>query len=583
MRLLLAVTLTLALAPAARAADPPRFGPPIKLDPAGGTEPRVAVAANDHRFVVTNKDDGTAVVFRSADGGVSWAEAGDPFPGQSQPTIDVDVVTMPDGSLLASELDGAGLNFPSAVSPDEGKTWTASTGTNYADQDRQFFAVGPPSPGSTKPTVYLTWHNLTSGSAVHNVFVAKSTDGGVTFGPLVPVTAPGDQAFSDLQCAAGYPSSIAVDQKTGRIYDFFITRSQPVQAGLNAGGCGASVFGPFEVNIIGATRVWVATSPDGSPGSWTQSLAVDRADTGQVVATQFAPGTLDNQGNPWVVFSETPKAYPDYRGAAVKVVHSDPKMTKWSDPLTVVPAGGPGTILPHIAAGDPGKIGVAYFQGEGNPDDADWYAHVATVFNAGSTTPEIHDERISPVVNYIGSASALEAACSGEGPAEGIENGFTCPRASDVFGMALDRDCRITVTWPSVSSDRNDSPGTWVATQTGGSGLCGEAASHGGSQAPVGPFCRDTIPPSLTVRARRRHGRLKLSGTATDRGCAGQTPDRPLRGNVARVEVRVGRRWVRARGTARWSLTVRARKRVTLRVRAIDRSGNVSGVRRVSR
>ena len=242
--------------PAASAAKP-EFTAPIKLDVRGGTEPRTAVAVNDHRFVITNREsDSRAAIFVSADRGRTWKETGDPFPGQQQATIDVDVLTLQDGSMVATELDSAGLRFPSAVTPDEGKTWVQSRGSNEAaDQDRQFIA-------GTGKTVYMTWHNLASGTAVHNVFVAKSTDGGVTFGAPVPVALPGSDAFADLQCAAGYPSSIAVNQKTGRVYVFYITRAAPV-SGVDLGGCGASVFVPFEINIISATRVWVAMSDDG--------------------------------------------------------------------------------------------------------------------------------------------------------------------------------------------------------------------------------------------------------------------------------------------------------------------------------
>src|SRR5204863_9189824 len=130
-------------------------------------------------------------------------------------------------------------------------------------QDRQYFAAGRAGTRSA----YLAFHNLFSGLAAHNVYVSTSTDGGKTFGAPVPVTLPGDQAYADLQCGDGYQSGIDVNPRTGRIYVFFITRT-----GAVAGGCAAS---PIEVNIIGATRIWVATSPDGSPGSWSTSLAVD--------------------------------------------------------------------------------------------------------------------------------------------------------------------------------------------------------------------------------------------------------------------------------------------------------------------
>src|SRR3954471_13329601 len=152
-----------AVCPAAMAADPPVYAPASRLDPKPKTEPRVTVAPNDHRFVVTN-DAGGAVVFRSADGGTSWAPTASRIPGQHSASIDTDVVAMPDGRILASELDSTGLNFPSAVSDDEGATWMASLGSNtLIDQDRQYFAVGPSPKAGEGQRVYLAFHNLFSG------------------------------------------------------------------------------------------------------------------------------------------------------------------------------------------------------------------------------------------------------------------------------------------------------------------------------------------------------------------------------------------------------------------------------------
>jgi hypothetical protein len=612
---LLPLIALLVLAPVAHGADRPAFGPAIKLDPRGGTEPRAAVGLNDHRFVITNREsDSKATVFVSADRGATWKETGDPFPGQQQATIDVDVITMPDGSMVATELDSAGLRFPSAVTPDEGKTWIQSRGSNEAaDQDRQFIA-------GTGSTVYMTWHNLGSGTAVHNVFVAKSTDGGVTFGAPVPVALPGSDAFQDLQCAAGYPSSIAVNPKTGRVYVFYITRAAPVASGVDLGGCGASVFGPFEINIISATRVWVATSEDGT--QWENSLAVDTSASGKIVAMQFAPGTIDNQGNVWVVHPESPKPYPDYTGAAIKLAVADPELTAWKS-VTADPGAQPGSILHHIAVGDPGKVAIAYMRGAPAGDKTAWYTHVMTTDDALAASPKWDDQRLSEVVNYVGTASELMGACDSPGP-----GGLVCPRAIDNFGMALDADCRVTVTWPAENNDLGpEASGTYVATQTGGPGLCRSAAGSGatsgdvpggggsgsGSGAPVGPFCRDTGAPTVTrsrrgVRATRRT--ITISGRAKDRGCVNGKPGQPVTGTITKVEVAVARlrgkrcaflsargraaraaactkpRWLRAKGTNAWKLAVRgrlARGSYAFYVRGFDRSGNVTPARRAIR
>src|SRR4029077_3986856 len=107
------------------------------------------------------------------------------------------------------------------------------------------------------------------------------------------------------------PANLAVNQATGRLYAFWGTRHGPL------GGCGNSP--PQPITIVAQNRLWVATSPDNSAGSWTTSLAVDDATTGQLVGMQLAEGTVDDAGNVYVVYPESPGAWPDFSGAAVRV------------------------------------------------------------------------------------------------------------------------------------------------------------------------------------------------------------------------------------------------------------------------
>ncbi|MEA2458990.1 MAG: repeat-like domain, partial [Thermoleophilaceae bacterium] len=295
---------------AARAADPPTFNT-VKVQGEAGqgnlpwSEPRIAVGPDGHLWAVTNADDaaGTAIVVGSGDGGKTFQQAPSPIAGQTSPTPDVDIVAMPNGRLLASELDDAGINFPTSYSDDNGKTWTASQGaTQLADQDRQWFAYGPNDPTTHKPRVYLLYHNLASGQAQHNMFVSTSTDGGENFGPPVPITLPGEDAYSDLQCAdSGGPSTIFVNQRTGTVYAEYTTRAAPTAAG-DLGGCATAAAGqPFEFNIVAGTRVWLAQSDDNGQ-TWSNSLAVDDASTGQIVSMQIAYAGLDTAGNIYVAY-----------------------------------------------------------------------------------------------------------------------------------------------------------------------------------------------------------------------------------------------------------------------------------------
>src|SRR3954451_21533082 len=230
-RLVLALVAFFATPVAALAADPTFVT--VKLPNSGSRqEPRIAVGPDNARYAVAlDKTDSISQVWKSLDGGLTFQKTATD-PPQSAATIDVDVVTLPSGRIISSELDTAGLNFPTGYSDDGGKTWKQSMGANVlADQDRQWFAVGPVpkgSPAGTQAPVYLLFHNLASGVAQHNMWVAKSTDGGKTFGAPVPIAQPDSEAYRDLQCSdSGGPSNITVNQQTGRIYAFYTTRAAP--------------------------------------------------------------------------------------------------------------------------------------------------------------------------------------------------------------------------------------------------------------------------------------------------------------------------------------------------------------------
>jgi hypothetical protein len=217
----------------------------------------------------------------------------------------------------------------------------------------------------------------------------------------------------------------------------------------------------------------VATSPDGSAGSWTTSIAVDDSATNQIVGMQLSPGAVDNQGNVYVTYPESQHAYPDYSGAAIKYVSAPADLSRWSKPATVAPAGGAGHLLTHIVAGSPGQLDFAFFTGvDRSGAKPAWYIDAAQTLNGLSSKPSFSRVRLSGIPTYTGTASELMGACA-EGPAEGAENGLVCSRSTDVWGIALDNECRATVTWPTVKNDAAGSdPGTFVATQTRGTTVC---------------------------------------------------------------------------------------------------------------
>jgi hypothetical protein len=459
---------TLACCAATAAASPPTFAPAVKLPGAAGhTEPRIAYIGGDRPYVIANDgDSGSATVYTSGDRGRSWRRTPATIPGQQAPTIDTEIVATRTGRLVATELDAAALTFVTAYSDDAGRTWTPSEGTSLADIDRPWMAVGPDDASTHRPRVYLLFHNLASGAAQHNMYVATSVDGGATFGAPVPLTLPGSQAYADLQCAdSGAPSGLAVNQRTGQVYASWGTRTSPV------GGCGAAVFGTIEANVVGETRIWVATSGDGSVGSWKDTLAADAQD--KVVSASFEPVAVDPAGTVYVAYAQTAHPYPDFASAAVRYVHAPPDLSGWSSPQTVAPAGPVGHYDPSIVTGRAGELALAYYTGEprGSGPPA-WYVHAALVHGAAGAAPRVEETRVSPIPAAAESANDMGGSCA-SGPEPGIENGFACDRASDDWALGLDSRCVLTVVFPTVKNTAPGSDeGTFASTQSGGGSPC---------------------------------------------------------------------------------------------------------------
>src|SRR3954470_4840446 len=549
-----ALGCALLCAAATASAAPPSFHTVKISGQAGGgnpwTEPRMAVGPDGKYWAVTNADDdlGNAFVYMSADKGQNFSRVDSPIAGQVGPTPDVDIVVLPTGRIIASELDDAGINFPTSYSDDGGKTWTLSQGaTQLADQDRQWFAYGPKDKDTGEYPVYLLYHNLASGQAQHNMFVSTSTDSGATFGPPIPITLPGEDAYSDLQCAdSGGPSTIFVNQNDGTIYAEFTTRASPTPAG-DLGGCATAAAGqPLEFNIVAATRVWMAQSNDGGL-TWTNSLAVDDADTGQIVSMQVAYAGLDTDGRVYVAYPESPKGkqYPDYSGAGVKYKFApaakDGKL-KWSDARTFAPAdaNAPGHVLVHMTIGEPGQLMAAYWTGEARSGTTPVWHMTAAVTNDGlAANPTVTEARISDIPTDVGNAQELMGACVDAGPVSGVISGAICDRSPDVWGVALDpKTCRTTIVWPAVdvrddpkstSDDKTfapgSDPGTFVSTQDGGPTLCGShpgvkpgggetgGGSGSGGGSPSG--CHDKVPPVSHFAHKRSTSRHKLHFSGT--------------------------------------------------------------------
>ena len=432
-----------------------------------GTEPRIARGPDGRLWAITNQLSGQPEVFTSVDA-ATWRRTA--FPHVLQPSPDVDVAVTRTGRIVASELTSTGFAAHVSYSDDAGATWTQSKGSALVDQDRPWLAVGPDDPSTHQPRVYLLFHNLFSGFTVTDMFVSTSRDGGATFGPPVPIVVPGDPAFPDLMCGGSSgPSGIAVDRTTGRIYVAWGSRTSP-----RLGTCGDSVPpGAIGFSVEPSTRIWVATSEDGSPGSWRTSLAVDESKTKKTLGMLFASLAVDTAGNVYLAYPETPNPWPDYVGAAVKYRWTPPGLAHWSPPVTVAAPGGAGHLTVHVVAGSPGRLGFAYLAGAERPGAAPaWFATAAQTIDGLTPSPHVTQLTLASFPSYTGTATELAGAC-GSGPLAGIQQGLLCPRASDNFGLTIDASCGLVVIWPAIINEADGAhAGTWASAQTGGSGFC---------------------------------------------------------------------------------------------------------------
>jgi hypothetical protein len=250
-----------------------------------------------------------------------------------------------------------------------------------------------------------------------------------------------------------------------------------------------------------------------------------------------------------------------------------------------------------------------------------WFTHLLHSPDIRAPSPEIVDQQVSDVPTHKWTASEMMGVCASPTPVQGVENGLACDRSTDVWGVALDRRCQVSVVWPTAGTKQDgttkgvpgDAPGTYVTTQTGGPTLCpsgrppasGAFLPNPAAVAGATAGCRDQQVPTGRVLGRVRANRrgLTIRGLARDAGCR-----RKGKGKVASVAVSIARRvghkcaflrgsgrlgrpsscrhrtFVAANGGSRWKLAVKGRLphgRYTARARVTDEAGNVGVTRTV--
>ena len=189
--------------------------------------------------------------------------------------------TIPAGNVYVAyaAFTGSGATEQSAImftrSTDCGATWSAprnlSTGSRLVQNPQ--IAVSP-----NNGAIYVSWRRFRSGTQDDSMFVARSADGGTTFGKPVRVAGlrPFDQPTTLTSFRSNGFQTTAVDA-TGRVYMAWSDRGYATQR---------------PDPLVGDARVVISTSTNGS--TWTVPRPIDTSALGHQVmpALTFHAGKL---------------------------------------------------------------------------------------------------------------------------------------------------------------------------------------------------------------------------------------------------------------------------------------------------
>lgn len=296
-------------------------------------------------------------------------------------------------------------------------------------------------------TVFLEYRNFGAGV----VFVQRSTDGGLTYGPATVVG------------TISQTGALDVDQVDGTVYisgnDGQLAIGTPPLPGT----------APLTYTVVQA----IPATTDAANIFVAMRVANDHP-------TGDAPNTV------YLTYSN---------GSNVFLISSADKGQTFTDPVQVNNPGDPATkvnLLPWLAAGPlPGSVGVAWY-GTGNDrnnDDARWRVYFAQSFNADSATPTFRIVQASDHSNHASNISLKGLPLTGEAPNRNLIDYFQVnfdPQGAAVIGY---------------TDDHNDFDGnTFVARQITGPSINGGSlpAVAEGSALPAQPFAMPgaTPPPA---------------------------------------------------------------------------------------
>jgi hypothetical protein len=381
----------------------PGFEPDVAQDKSPGSAPIYETWPNGFSTTIS-------YAARSDDGGRSFHFVEGSLLGKTTTCIgggDSELTISPvDGKLYFADLQGL-TDFSNSVSSNHGKSWNTSCfAVNDPGVDRQWLALdtngntSSVGASATGGRAYFTYDNIAQNPNGNSLVMNESVDG-VHFGsncvlPAIPCL--GQPAV--ISPSEGLPGNTLVDNTKGGAFQHsvYVAHNNGSEDSAVVSYCRGPASGPKTAATVAKACTTPAANPLDVNANW-HDVQVRPADP-HVIVEAFVVIAIDSAGNLYMTWAEYPINSNGITPGGGKVMFAASKDggAHWTTPFRVSPTSLKSPVFPWIAAGDPGRIDIAYYgapqEGEDKsygPDSltktGTWNLYLDQSLNALSGTP----------------------------------------------------------------------------------------------------------------------------------------------------------------------------------------------------